>query len=142
MTAPATDTRDDTVDEELRDSLAIHAAFKGLGDVDVTEPVPLDSDMFATLVWHTAHEFFDAAHAERCRLMFENAVKKAGNIPDEAKAALLELHELYDLKQFDSYGRAGIIVGIAAGLQGMGAHYVGPEPDEPAGERMVRPAAG
>ena len=74
--------------------------------------------------------------------MFENAVQKAGNIPDEAKAALLELHELYDLKQFDSYGRAGIIVGIAAGLRGLGAHYVRPVGDEPAGERTVQPAAG
>ena len=85
-------------------------------------------------MFNTGHEFFDAAHAERCRLMFENAVKKAGNIPEEAKTALLELHELYDLKQFDSYGRAEIIVGIAAGLRGMGRQYLAPA--ELAGARL------
>ena len=60
---------------------AIRAAFRALSNVEVTEPVTEHSDMFATLVWHAAHEFFDAAHAERCRLFFENAVTKAGTIP-------------------------------------------------------------
>ena len=73
---------------------------------------------------------------------FEDVVTRAGNIPDEAKVALLERHELYDLKPFDSYGRAGIIVGIAAGLRGLGAHYVGPVGDEPGGEHTAHPAAG
>ena len=68
-------------------------------------------------MWDTGQEFFDAAQAERHRLVFENAVKGSPNIPDGARAALLHLHELYDYKQFDAYGRAGIIVGIAAGLR-------------------------
>ena len=84
-------------------------------------------------MFDTAHQFYDAAHTERCRLMFKNGVTRAGNIPDGAKAALLELHELYDLKQFDSYGRAGIVVGIAAGLRGLGAAYVGQADDEKGG---------
>ena len=129
----------DTVDEELRDMAAIRAAFKALNDVDLSRPVLEQSDRIATLVLNTAHAFFDAAHAERLRLFFENAVTKAGNIPDDAKAVLLELHELYDLKQLDSYGRAGIIVGIAAGLRGMGAHYVDPDAT---GGATAEPAAG
>ena len=40
------------------------------------------------------------------------------------KEALLGLFQQYDLKQFDAYGRAGMIVGIAAGLRGMGAPCV------------------
>ena len=81
----------DTVDEELCDSLAIHHVFKALGEIDVSVTVTDHCEKLATLVYHTAHEFFDAAHAERCRLMFENAVQKAGNIPDEAKAAGAEV---------------------------------------------------
>ena len=121
------------VDEELRDSLAIRAVYRALDDVSggVTE----HSDRLSTLMFNTAHEFFDAAHAERCRLLFENAVKRARNIPDGAKAALLELHELYDMKQFDSYGRAGVIVGVAAGLRRLGAHYI-----EDAADRQTEPA--
>ena len=43
-------------------------------------------------------------------------------------------------RQFDSYGRAGYIVGIAAGLCDMGAHYVGPAGDETDGARTAQPA--
>ena len=42
--------------------------------------------------------------------------------------------------QFDSYGRAGYIAGIAAGFYGMGAHYVGPAGDETDGARTAQPA--
>ena len=87
---PETADQPSGVDEELRDSLAIRAVFKALDDV--SGPVAEHSETLVTLMFSTAHEFFDAAQAERCRLMFENAVKKAGNIPEEAKAVLLELH--------------------------------------------------
>ena len=65
---------------------------------------------------------------------------KASNIPDDAKAAFLELHELYDLKQFDTYGRAWIIIGIAAGLRGMGRQYIAT--DETGDARTPPAAAG
>ena len=152
MTTPATDKRN-TIDEELRDSVAIRHAFTPLGDIDVSVTVVEHCERLSTLMFDTAHKFFDAAQAERARLFFENAVTKAGNIPDDAKAVLLELHELYDLKQFDSYGRAGIIVGIAAGLRGMGRQYLAPDelarmrlqlvpsdPDETGGARPAPPA--
>ena len=130
MTDQTTDQRN-TVDEELRDGAAIISAYKALGDIDVSVTVVEHCERLSTLMFDTAHAFFDAAQAERARLLFENAVTKAGNIPDDAKAALLGLHELYDTKQFDTYGRAGIIIGIAAGLRGMGAQYVPPDGDEP-----------
>ena len=129
-----------SIDEELRDGAAIRAAYAALDDVSGT--VTEHCDRLSTLMFDTAHQFFDAAHAERCRLMFRNAVTKARNIPPEAKAALLELHELYDLKQFDSYGRAGVIVGVAAGLRGLGAAYVGPVGDEKGGPGGTSTPAG
>ena len=145
--------RSGTKSTRICDGLAIRHAFKALADTAKAGTVTEHSETLSTLMYDTAHEFFDAAQAERCRLMFENAVKKARKIPDGAKTSLLELHELYDLKQFDTYGRAGIIVGIAAGLRGMGRQYlapgelararlrvVPPAPDEPGGARTAPPA--
>ena len=143
MTAPTDRTEepaqaDVSIDEELRDAAAIISAFKALDGIDVSRPVLEQSETFTAVMFDTAHKFFDAAQAERARVIFENAVTKAGNIPDGARGVLLGLHELYDLKQFDSYGRAGIIVGIAAGLRGLGRQYLAPDELARARLRLAR----
>ena len=54
MTAPTTTDHRHTVDEELRDSLAIHYAFEALSDVDSETTVLEHCERLSMLMFDTA----------------------------------------------------------------------------------------
>jgi hypothetical protein len=125
---PSTTTKADRVRDRRTDELihgaALTAAYRAVPDGLTFTGLDDDSEILAKICFHIGMKYFDIQKADLWLSALRTAIRIGRALPEDAKAALLEMVDQIEHEFFGPYIGAAIVTGVAAGLKGYGADIV------------------